>query len=267
MKISSWNATINEEPRAMSEQNATENSEQATPPANDTSRAIAPWWHTILLILPLLAFSLLGSLKPTHQNLSRHHVPQYAATLVWEWILAGFVLWGIRMRRVPLRQLLGTRRATLRDWRDDIAIAAAFWIASVIILAAIGAVMKLAHLSTPQKALAQLAPQNALELLLWVILSISAGICEELTFRGYLLQQFSRVSNRLWVGVLVSSLLFGVAHGYEGASGMIAITVYGALFCILAIKRGSLRAGMMAHAWQDIFSGIALMLLKHVHVF
>ncbi|HMD21453.1 MAG TPA: type II CAAX endopeptidase family protein [Alloacidobacterium sp.] len=245
----------------MSEQNATEVSEHTTLPA------IAPWWHTVLLIVPLLAFSLLGSLKPTHQALSQHHIPQYAATLAWEWILAGLVFWGIRMRKTPLRQLLGTRRPALRDWRDDLVIAAAFWITSVIILAAIGAVFKLAHLSTPQKALAQLAPQNALELLLWVILSISAGICEELTFRGYLLQQFSRVSGKIWIGVVASSLLFGVAHGYEGASGMIAITVYGALFCILAIQRGSLRAGMMAHAWQDVFSGIALMVLNHAHVF
>jgi uncharacterized protein len=245
----------------MREQNATENAEQTTLPA------IAPWWHTALLIAPLLGFSILGSLKPAHRALSQHHVPQYLATLAWEWILAGLVVWGIRMRGTPLRQLLGTRRPTLRDWRDDIVLAAAFWIASVVILAAIGTVFKLGHLSTPQKALAQLAPQNALELLLWVILSISAGICEELAFRGYLLQQFSRASGKLWIGVLASSLLFGVTHGYEGASGMIAITLYGALFCMLAIKRGSLRPGMMAHAWHDIFSGIALMLLKHAHVF
>jgi membrane protease YdiL (CAAX protease family) len=228
---------------------------------------IAPWWHTALLIVPLLSFSILGSLKPAHHALSQHHVAQYLVTLAWEWILAALVFWGIRMRKIPLRQLLGTHRPALRDWRDDVILAAAFWIAAIIILAALGTLFRLAHLSTPQKTLVQLAPQNALELLLWVILSISAGICEELTFRGYLLQQFSRASRNIWIGVLASSLLFGVAHGYEGASGMIAIIVYGALFCVLAIKRSSLRPGMMAHAWHDIFSGIALMLLKHARVF
>jgi membrane protease YdiL (CAAX protease family) len=245
----------------VSEQNATQTDEQATLPA------IASWWHTALLIAPLLGFSLLGSLKPAHQAFSQHHIRQYLATLAWEWILAALVVWGIRMRKIPLRQLLGTRRPALRDWRDDIVLAAAFWIASVIVLAAIGTVFKLAHLSTPQKELAQLAPQNAIELLLWILLSISAGICEELVFRGYLLQQFSQAGRNLSIGVLASSLLFGVAHGYEGASGMIAIAIYGALFCALTIKRGSLRPGMMAHAWHDIFSGIALMLLKHAHVF
>ncbi len=245
----------------MREQNTTQIGEHTT------SHAIAPWWHTVLLIAPLLAFSLLGSLKPAHQALSQHHIRQYLVTLAWEWILAALVLWGIRMRGTPLRQLLGARRSTLRDWRDDIIFAAGFWIASVMILMAIGILLKLAHLPTPQKALAQLAPQNALELLLWILLSISAGICEELTFRGYLLQQFSRAGRSLWFGAIVSSLLFGIAHGYEGASGMIAITIFGVLFCLLTITRGSLRPGIMAHAWHDIFSGIALMLLKHAHAF
>src|SRR5215469_526066 len=84
---------------------------------------------------------------------------------------------------------------------------------------------------------------------------------------GYLLQQFAGAGRSIWAGVVISSLLFGIAHGYEGASGVIAITIYGALFCVLTIKRGSLRPGMMAHAWHDIFSGIALMLLRHVRMF
>ena len=216
---------------------------------------------------PILIFSLLGSLRPAHHSLSQNHVPRYLATLAWEWVLAALVVWGVHLRKTSLRQLLGVKRPTLRDWRDDLLLAAAFWIGSIIILAAIGALLRLAHLSLPQKELAQLAPQNGLELLLWVVLSISAGICEELTFRGYLLQQLTRTSGRVWIGMLISSLLFGVAHGYEGASGMIAITLYGALFCMLTLTRGSLRPGMMTHAWQDIFSGMALMVLKHAHVF
>ena len=251
----------------MREQNATEDVCDTTLTAGLSRQAIAPWWHTGLLLLPLLGFSLLGALKSAHLTTGQRHIPQYAATLAWEWILAAFVFWGIRMRKTPLRQLLGVRRSTLGDWSDDLAIAGGFWITSMMVLAGIGALLRLAHLSAPQKALAQLAPQNAGELLLWVILSISAGICEEITFRGYLLQQFSRLGGKVWIGVLASSLLFGIAHGYEGASGMIAITIYGALFCVLTIKRGSLRPGMMAHAWQDIFSGIALMVLKHAPVF
>lgn len=234
---------------------------------DSNGRTIAPWWHTVLLVAPLLGFSLLGSIHPARRALSEHHGTQYLLTLVWEWVLAALVIWGIRMRKVPLRQLLGKHRPTLNDWRDDFLLALSFWMAASILLAAIGVTLKFAHFPMPTKTIAQLAPQNAWQLTVWISLSISAGICEELVFRGYLLQQFTRTSGRVWIGVLTSSLLFGVAHGYEGASGMIAITIYGSLFCLLAMKRYSLRPGMIAHAWHDIFSGVVLMLLKHAQVF
>src|ERR1700750_1678823 len=120
-------------PEAMSEQNATDDGQETTLATNSPRRAIAPWWHTVLLVVPLLGFSLLGGLRSAHLTIGQRHLPQYAATLVWEWLLAGFVLWGIRMRRTPLRQLLGVRRPTLRDWRDDVVIAAVFWITSMMI--------------------------------------------------------------------------------------------------------------------------------------
>jgi len=97
-------------------------------------------------------------------------------------------------------------------------------------------------------------------------------VVEEFVFRGYFLQQFAslRVSSTarssIWIAVIASSLLFGAGHGYEGVGGMIAITAYGALFCVLAILRRSLRAGMIAHAWHDSITGIALAIAKHSHL-
>ena len=44
---------------------------------------------------------------------------------------------------------------------------------------------------------------------------------------------------------------------------MIAITAYGAMFCVLAIKQRSLHKTMMAHAWYDSITGVALLILKH----
>jgi uncharacterized protein len=48
---------------------------------------------------------------------------------------------------------------------------------------------------------------------------------------------------------------------------MILIAAYGAMFCLLALQRRSLRAGMMAHAWHDFITGAALVLAKHLHAF
>jgi membrane protease YdiL (CAAX protease family) len=64
------------------------------------------------------------------------------------------------------------------------------------------------------------------------------------------------------VGVLISAIIFGASHGYEGVPRMILIGIYGLMFGLLAWWRKSLRAGMMAHAWHDAISGVFLRLLK-----
>ena len=44
---------------------------------------------------------------------------------------------------------------------------------------------------------------------------------------------------------------------------MLLIAAYGAMFSVLALQRRGLRAGMIAHAWHDSVSGVALVLLRH----
>jgi uncharacterized protein len=254
MKISETTGEV------LSTESSSDGSVWPTPP-----QPIAPWWHTALLIAMILGASVLGSVHGKTSGPSEHHLRFYAVTIVWECVLVVLVWWGIKIRRVPLRQLLGERRAGAKAWVTDFGAALIFWVMAVIVLAAISTVLRLLHLMQIQKAVIALAPQGVREAALWVALSITAGIVEELVFRGYLLQQFAAIGGRVWLGVIVSSLLFGAAHGYEGLGSMIAIVAYGAMFCALTIQRKSLRAGMMAHAWHDSVTGIALAIAKHLH--
>jgi uncharacterized protein len=225
---------------------------------------VAPWWHTLLLMALLITGSLLSNRQARRNVLGAHHVTRYLVGIAVEWIFLLLTWWGLRMKRIMLRELLRFRPG-FQAVAEDIAVAAIFWIGAAIILVAIGLLLRLVHLSTPQRALMAMAPRTSLELLLWVMLSASAGFCEEVAFRGYFLRQFASIGGGVWLGVVCSSLLFGISHGYEGAAGMIAITAYGAMFCMLVLARNSLRPGMIAHAWHDIFSGVMLMLLQHFH--
>ena len=66
-------------------------------------------------------------------------------------------------------------------------------------------------------------------------------------------QKFSRV--------VAQGILFGASHGYQGWRSMAVIAIFGCAFGILAAWRKNLRPGMMAHAWQDLFTGLVLKML------
>jgi membrane protease YdiL (CAAX protease family) len=203
----------------------------------------------------------------------------------------GWVLLGIRLRNVPLRSLLGNFRSDFRSIALDAGIAILFWIGSLMTLASVALLwMSIRavithkplpiqtgignHSTAPKspddlaaRAVVQLAPENAKQVLCWLLLCVLVGFAEELVFRGYFQSQFAAWGRgAAWAGVLFSSLMFGAAHGYEGIRAMFLLSVFGALFALLALFRKNLRAGMFAHAWHDAFAGLTVALLHARHL-
>jgi CAAX protease family protein len=230
-----------------------------TPPPSQ----VAPLWHTGLLVAILLLLALGGARLQTRSSSAPGVIAQhqgltaiYLSTLVFEWALVGYVWLGIR-RRTRLRDLVGGRWSQLGDVARDGVIAVLFW-------GAFEATAWLMHfLLGPDTArsMSTLLPKGALEIALWVLVSASAGFCEEAVFRGYLQRQFHALTRSALVAVLAQALVFGISHLYQGGKQVVTITVLGLLYGLLAWWRHSLRPGMLAHAWSDIFSGILSPLL------
>jgi len=193
-----------------------------------------------------------------------HKLALYCWTMAWEWFLTSVVWLGIR-KRMRLRDLIGGRWATMEDFFLDVVFAGAFWGCAMFVL---GVGAKLMHFDHPGKfeslrrQIGFLSPTTNLELGVWFCVSATAGFCEEIIFRGYLQRQFAAMTNSVLAGVLLSAIVFGASHGYEGVSRMILIALFGLMFGLLAWWRKSLRAGMMAHAWHDALSGVLLRALK-----
>jgi CAAX protease family protein len=91
---------------------------------------------------------------------------------------------------------------------------------------------------------------------LWLALSASAGVCEEIVFRGYFQKQFHAFTGNVALAVVLQALVFGAGHAYQGMKQVVVISVLGALYGVLAAWRKSLRPGMIAHAWSDVFGGL-----------
>jgi membrane protease YdiL (CAAX protease family) len=102
--------------------------------------------------------------------------------------------------------------------------------------------------------LALLLPTTPRELSWFYALSVTAGLCEELLYRGYMIWYLAHFMG-LIPAIGVAALVFGLAHAYQGPRG-IAMTAGVGLFLGAAyLVSGSLYAGMLAHALMDLHSG------------
>jgi len=95
-----------------------------------------------------------------------------------------------------------------------------------------------------------------------------AAFCEEFVYRGYLTTRIARVlgdTSRAWLGALaVTSILFGVGHGYQGVSGMIAAGLGGFVFGLLYLATGrNLWVSVIAHGTMDTVGFLLLFLGKY----
>ena len=224
-----------------------------------------PYWHTAVLLSVLVVFSI-GNMKSSQAVHAGPHVRIYLATMIYEWLLTAFVWWGLRRSGGSLRELIGGRWHSIGDFFLDIVIAMGVWLGALMVIALAAFAMGMNHpgnLSDAQKHIGFLAPQNKLEILLWVGLSSTAGFCEEVLFRGYFQKQFTRLLRCRWIALVAVSILFGLGHGYEGVQRMVLIAVLGFAFGLMSILRKSLRPAMMAHTIQDTISGLLLRALPH----
>jgi membrane protease YdiL (CAAX protease family) len=229
---------------------------------------IAPLWHTLLVMALILGNSFLGSSKlgAVHGSVSR--IVLYGGTFVTQLVLILLVWFGIRLRGVRMRDLIGGRWKTVESFLLDVVLAIAFLVVADALLVGVRVAMGTLdfHNLAKQKAetlrmLGPIAPHTYLEAGLWVLLSVFAGLFEEIIFRGYLQRQFGALGQSAVAGIVASAIIFGLAHGYQGIRMMVVIAVFGAFFGILAHFRKSLRPGMMAHAMQDSLSGLVLFTL------
>jgi membrane protease YdiL (CAAX protease family) len=224
----------------------------------------------------------------------------YLRLIAAECALTAFVIWGVHKSGNKLGSLLGERWRSAKDFFRDVGIAAAFWIIALILTGIVRISLPAPPVNAPAQSasstpetgdmqkspsvpstdsggagdlpkparsprippiLLRMAPHGRTEILVWLLLSLTAGFCEEIVFRGYLRMQFAA-----WLGmpfgILGSSVIFGLGHLYQGRNAAIAIGFYGILLALLAFNRKSLLPGIMSHSWQDILSGLLMGFLR-----
>lgn len=85
-------------------------------------------------------------------------------------------------------------------------------------------------------------------------LSVTAGIVEEIVYRGFLLWFLGNIMP-LWAAVIVSSVFFGLGHSYQGPSGALRTGLVGLAFAFFYVVTGSIWLPIIGHALFDILQG------------
>jgi membrane protease YdiL (CAAX protease family) len=224
---------------------------------------IAPKWH-LLVFFVIIAWILYAGWAAQQHAIQNPDAggagpPQSHPGAIRAWLGSAiadmfFLLFcwaGVRAQGGNLLAMAGGRWRSWQQLGRDLAAALPFWV--VWELVAYGAYWILGP--SQAKTVFPLIPRTAAEALVWVFLSVTAGFCEELIFRGYLQRQLLAVSGNVVAAVLGQALVFGLVHSYQGWKAVTVIAALGVLYGTLAAARSNLRANIIAHAWSDLFEG------------
>ena len=219
-------------------------------------KQIASWRHLGVLIVIMLVVAVQGIILQSKKSLgdaSSNHVAVYVSLIIMEWALVFRVWRGIRKTYTTLGVLVGGRWESPRVVLRDVVLGFLLWLILVSIAIAWKYTAGGGGLS---ESVAAALPKSSTERIIWVFVAISAGVAEEIVFRGYCQRQFEALTGSQLKALALQAVLFGVTHGYQGFDAMARITVLGLAFGVMAVWRKSLRPGIIAHSWTDMASGL-----------
>jgi len=205
-----------------------------------------PWLgrHRVLRLLQDSDFSSLDRLQ------------LYASTVAFQWLAAAIIYWRIRAHHTPLAAL----GASLPRPALSHTVGAVFSIA--LLVNQIVALRQMSRhprrSSSPlNRVAAKIFPRSSAERFAFFAVVLTVAVCEEWIYRGFIQRAFQDVTaGSVVAGILVSSLLFGLAHLYQGRRGVITTGLLGLVFSLVRAWTGSLLPGMVAHFVADLTVGM-----------
>jgi uncharacterized protein len=220
-----------------------------------------PWdflliFFVLAVIVPWRGWARLQRLLALPSISSRDRVALYLTSIATQWIVTAVIAWrafahgfsfaslGVKFEPVWELSLVGVLGATL--------IGLAHWFN-------LRRVSRSTNPATKRiKSLAaKIFPHTNQEAAIFCVLAVTAGICEEFLYRGFVFGALTHSSIPVWAVLLISSVLFGLAHAYQGPGGMLGTLILGTVFGFVRILYDSLVPVVLWHAAVDLVAGFA----------
>jgi len=179
----------------------------------------------------------------------------YATIVVMEWALVALTL-----------AVLGHHGLTLGDLGQRIANPRLTLLATLLGLLGLGAITALnvrqirgappEELERAVGRARKFVPVGPAEVAAFTFVALTAGICEEILYRGWLVSFLGAAFGSIWTGLIVAAFLFGLGHAYQGRQGILATGVLGLFFGGMFVAAKSLVPGQVLHAAIDLVNGV-----------
>ena len=201
---------------------------------------------------------------PSMQRATRDHPASarestYARTILSQWLLfaAGAALWlrgGRTWTDIGLLRTVG--------WRTGVFVGLVLavivmysWQAYVVVKSAETRAYLREQLATVN--IKELLPHTTRELVVFLLASLTAGVCEEFLFRGYFFVTLTPLIGS-WGAAALGVPVFGLLHGYQGRSGILRTALAGAFLTLILAATRSLIPAIVLHTLMDAGSGIVM---------
>lgn len=220
-----------------------------------------PWDFWLIFIalgvlVPWRGRSRMAHLLALKEFRSSDRLFLYLATIVFQWTLAGIVAWRALARGLSLCDLglCFSDAARMAGWA--VAGSVVFGVLQWMNLRRMG------RLPAEKRGILQplaerIFPLRAAEAPPFLLLALTAGICEEFLYRGFALAALTRAGVPGWFAVFASAVLFGLAHLYQGRGGFVATSLLGVIFGFVRLAYTSLLPPVVWHFAVDAVAGFA----------
>lgn len=183
-------------------------------------------------------------------------VKHYTQTifLLWAVALPILILWAASGRNwAELGFVLQGGSMALIGWGLAALIAAFFLFQFSMVARSASARAQLQDAFSKSPVMTNFMPQTEDEKHLFHLVGTTAGITEEIIFRGYLIWAFS-LYVPLWVAALSSLLVFTLLHLYQGARQLPGVFLIGALVTLVFVLSGSIWPAIAIHIFVDVIN-------------
>ncbi len=204
-------------------------------------------WRGYLRLQKMLAIPHMGT---------RERLGLYFSTIAFQWLAVAVVAWRAWVRGLTLEELGLVVHGHQRIFVAAIVGAATLGGLQWLNLRRMGRTSGRSR-SSIQVLASRILPRSGVELVPYLALAVTAGLCEEFLYRGFAMAALTRAGLPVWGVVLLSSALFAMAHLYQGRSGLVSTLLIGTVFGTARIAYDGIIPVMLWHIAVDAVAGVA----------